>query len=365
MSRPALREDGRVVEALLVFLQQLTAHARWLFVALLALYALSGIRTIPPHETALVRRFGQLQPKLHGPGLLLGLPRPFDEVLRFETAKEVSLPLDDWASGGAKIGDPDKPLPIPDAELQRRRAARETQGGSIYAEYPDQAGTTLDPLVHGYTITADVNVLQGRFTLRYRIEDPFRFTAVGDRVADLLACLGYRALALQLANRPIDASLTADRRDVASQAAQDVQAEVDRHGLGVRVTGLDIRELAPPNQVLAAFEDVTNARQFAKTLYENSRQYHAETLAKSEGESAAIQQRALGHATTLVEIARGEAAAFTALLADYQRQPALVGRRLLRESLDTALQQIPSRTLLPAGRAQPTLILEPQPEFAR
>lgn len=62
-----LRQDGHLVEALLLFLKQLTAHARWVFAVLLLLYAISGIRTIQPQETALVRRLGRLQPDLHGP----------------------------------------------------------------------------------------------------------------------------------------------------------------------------------------------------------------------------------------------------------------------------------------------------------
>ena len=47
-----LRQDGHLVEALLLFLKQLTAHARWVFAVLLLLYAVSGIRTIQPQETA-------------------------------------------------------------------------------------------------------------------------------------------------------------------------------------------------------------------------------------------------------------------------------------------------------------------------
>jgi len=357
----SLRDEGHVVEALLLFLKQLTAHARWVFAALLVLYGVSGIRTIQPQQTALVRRLGRLQPDLHGPGLLIGLPRPFDEVLLFETGKDASLPLDDWALIGTKIGDPDKQIELSNQELIRQMNTRETEG----AEYPQYENMTLNPVDHGYTLTTDTNVIQGRFTLRYRIEDPFRYTTAGDRIEVLLSRLSYRALSAQLATRRIDASLTDDRRDVASEAARLIQEEAARLALGVRITGLDIRELSPPAQVLAAFEDVTNARQFAKTMFENARQYDAETRAKFEGEAASILFRAEGYATNLVETARGEASAFTSMLENYRLNPQLVSQRLMRETLDSVMGQVSSRTLLPVRQARPSVILEPSPEFAR
>ncbi len=88
----SIRTEGRALQAVLVLLKHLTAHARWVFAILLVLYAVSGIRSIAPQEQALVLRFGKLQPKVHRPGLLIGLPEPFDKVLRFDTQKDFSIP---------------------------------------------------------------------------------------------------------------------------------------------------------------------------------------------------------------------------------------------------------------------------------
>lgn len=356
-----IRDNGHLVTALLLFLKQLTAHARWVFATLLVLYALSGIRVVQPQETALVRRFGRLQTQPHGPGLLIGLPAPFDEVLRFDTRRDLSLPLDAWALVGGKIGDPGKPIDKTDAQLYAEMRTRQVEGAS----YPLHENMTLDPVRHGYTLTADCNVIQGRFALRYRIEDPFLFVSAGPEVPRLLARLSYRALTIALAARNIDASLTTQRREIATQAAHQLQQAAERLNLGLRVTGLDVVELSPPAQVLASFEDVVSARQFAKTLAENSRQYHGEAVAQAEGEAEAIRQRAQAYGAGLVAAARGEAAAFTALLENYQRQPELVARRLLRESLDAVMGQIYSRSLVPAGRAVPSVLIEPSPEYSR
>ena len=358
------RTEGRVVEALLILLKNLTAQARWVFVILLLLYAISGIRTIQPQEQALLMRFGQLQPKVHGPGLLFGLPEPFDKVLRFETGKDLALSLDRWALDTVKIQDPDKPLEFTDAQMLEKMK-NSTAGGSVYSEYAEVARKALDPVSRGYSLTSDFNIIQGRFVLRYRIADPFRYASSGDRINELLERLGYRALTRQLAERRIDVSLTSDRRELATAASLEVQRESARLEIGVTISGMDIRELSPPSQVLAAFEDVTNAKQFEKTLFENARQYHSTTLSESESEAASILFRAQGYTAGLVATAHGECSAFTSLLVNYRQQPDLVSNRLLGETLDTVMGRIRSRTLLPADQARPALLLEPSPEYAR
>ncbi|NJM37806.1 MAG: protease modulator HflK [Akkermansiaceae bacterium] len=364
MKSHTLRNEGRAVEALLILLKNLTAYARWVFVVLLLLYAASGIRTIQPQEQALLLRFGRLQPQVHGPGLLFGLPEPFDKILRFETGKDLALPMDRWVMDSTKIDDPDKPLEFTDAEMTQKMR-ESTAGGSVYTEYADIAGKALDPVTRGYSITADFNVIQGRFVLRYRISEPFFYASAGDRVTVLLEKIGYRALTRQLANRKIDASLTSDRRELAAAATREIQDEAARLQLGIVISGIDIRELSPPSQVLAAFEDVTTAKQFEKTLYENARQYQSTTLSQSESEAASILLRAEGHSAGLITTAQGEASSFNALLSNYQQQPQLVAGRLLRETLETVMGRIRSRTLLPADHSRPSLILEPAPEYAR
>lgn len=364
MKPRSIRQQGRAVEALLILLKHLTAHARWLFAALLLFYAFSGIRTVASNEQALLLRFGKIQPEIHGPGLLIGMPDPFDRLIRFETGREFSISLNGWATGGTKIDDPDKPVPLTDAELALE-GTRGPDGEIIEIEKLKPTGTTLDPVKDGYTLTADFNIIQGRFVLRYRINDPFRYATAGDDIQTLLSRLAYRALSRQIGTRNIDTSLTAERRELAALAAESTRALAAELNLGVEITAIDIIELAPPSQVVAAFEDVANARQFAKTIYENSRQYHDETLEKHRGEAASIVFRAEGHASNLVGTAGGEAAAFTQMLVEHRRSPGLVSQRLLSETLSTVLGGVQSRTLLPADEARPTLMIEPAPEFSR
>ena len=356
-----VRQRGRGTEALLRLLKQLTSQLRWVFAALLALYSISGIHTVRPNEQALVIRFGRLQPDLHGPGLLVGLPAPFERILSFETGREATRVLDQWAISGAKLAGPERPPAVtPDAALEALGIPG-PGGGEPGNPLPGMSGGSLDPVLHGYTLSRDFNLVQGRFMLRYRISDPFRFTLCGNEAEPILDRLTYHALAGQIGARRIDASLTSDRQAIAMQAALEVQQDADRLELGVSISGLDILELSPPSQVLAAFEEVVTARQSAKTLLETSRQYEAESLARIRGEASSLLLKTQSEAAGRISQAQGEASSFLAMMAQYRLNPELVSRRLLRETVDTVMTRVQSRSFIPHEGPQPSLIVEPLP----
>ncbi|MFD0894033.1 protease modulator HflK [Luteolibacter ambystomatis] len=359
-----IRKEGRWVEALLVLMKRMTAHTRWIFAILLLMYLFSGIRTVESNQQVLVLRFGNLQPDVHGPGLLVGLPEPFDRLLRFDTGKETAIPLDEWKRSDVKTGGPTQPMatapatnplgiPIPEADPMSAAANPELDLAAT--------GGSLAPEQQSYTLTKDYNLIQGRFVLRYRIANPFHYTVAGEDVPRLLQRLAYQALSSQLAIHPIDTSLTEGRKILADEAMMRVQSEADRLRLGVGISGLDVMELSPPSQVLAAFEDVVNARQFAKTLYESSRQYQTENVTKAQGDASALIQKAQSDVSQTVGAAQGEAASFNAMLVHYRRDPYLVSSRLLNETLETVMKRAQSRTLLPTGEAAPSLMIDPLP----
>lgn len=356
-----LREQGKLVEALLIFLKRLTPVAKWILVVLLVLYGLSGIRTVQPSENALVMRLGKLQPQIHGPGMLLAMPSPFDEIIVFQTDRELSVELNDWMATGEKRESFERQRPMTDQE--RKELNIEGGAGAMMTE--KLWGDFLDPITDGYTVTGDTNVIQGLFTLRYRIAEPFDYFSSGETVNQLLSQLAYRALTHSLAADTIDNSLTSGREKLTSSVVASVQEESDILGLGVKITNLEIRSLTPPTQVLAAFEDVINARQFAKTLLENAAAHRDRIARITTSEASQMLSRTSAVATTITTTASGEASAFSAFQEEFSKAPALNADRLYWDTYDSVMREVTSRTLLPADRARPTIMVEPSPEFLR
>ena len=70
-------------------------------------------------------------------------------------------------------------------------------------------------------------------------------------------------------------------------------------------------------------------------------------------------------ANDIVSTATGESRAFEAFLTEYSKSPALNADRLYWDTIDSVMREVTSRTLLPADRARPTIMVEPSPEFLR
>ncbi|KAF0094705.1 MAG: membrane protease subunit HflK [Puniceicoccaceae bacterium 5H] len=357
-------QDGLMVQALLLTLKNLKPAAFWVFLLLLGLYLVSGIRTVGPSETGLLLRFGKLQPKTYDAGLVFSLPEPFDEVVLVQTGTEHSLTLESWASGGKKIGDPDREYQYTMEEVQ---AWMDENGGNMPPPKKVQidGATTLDPVVDGYTLTGDRNILQARFTLRYRIHDPVAYFRLGDRRDELIGSLLYQSASHTIGQMRIDDCLTEKRDAMIGAIEAHAQARADALQLGITLTACELQELGPPRQVLAAFEDVINAQMFAKTLLENAREYRTNSLTQAGGQAAAIRRRAEAYANDLLAKSEGEAEAFKAFYAEYQTNPDAIVSRLYLDSLDYVMQQAQSSALFGSEHAQPTLFIEPSPKYTR
>jgi membrane protease subunit HflK len=357
------KTDGLVMEALLYTLRHLTVVARVLALVLLALHALSGVRIVPPHQSALVLRFGKLQPQVHGPGLLIAWPKPIDEVILTDSNTEHILVLDAWAPLGPRVEGSGEPVIPTDAELQ---AHFKEHGGNMPAperRRPD--GDWLDPVSDGYTLTGDWNIVQGRFALRYRISDPAAYFLAGPEAGAMLSALACRAVAHHLGRIEIDHALSEGRDKLSSSVVERIRQDSERLRLGIEPAAFELRELSPPRQVYEAFEDVVSAKLYAKTLTENAQEYHSRQTTEAQGQANAIRQRAQAFSQQLVATAEGEARSFIHFHTEFQRNPRLVASRLYAETLDYLMRQANSSTLLPADAVPPSVVLEPAPDHTR
>ncbi|MEM6672300.1 MAG: FtsH protease activity modulator HflK [Planctomycetota bacterium] len=314
-------------------LRETARFSRWGFVLLGLLYLGSGITRVAPNENALVLRFGELQPRIHPPGVLLTWPAPIDEVVRVPVRSVLELRLDAW--GAPPEVDPSV-APAP---------------------------ATMHPIRDGYTLTGDANLVHPRLAVRYQIVDPVAAVlSVKERDA-LLEGVMYRSLAIALARSSVDAALATERDLVRQETQRLAQDELDLLGTGLQLVAVEFRELLPARRVLPAFREVVNAQVEAKTRLQEAETYRAKLLPEAEAEAYRIRQEATAESQGLVARARGEAAAFTALLEEYRKAPALTKARLHAETLEVVGEALRTVTVLPDSPGQlwlPTAPVSPR-----
>ncbi len=354
--------DGLLMEALLHTLRGLTPIAQGLCALLLVFYLFSGVRFVGPQESALVLRLGKLQPQVHGPGLLFTWPAPIDEVVLLATGVEHTLALDTWTSRGPRL---EQGRHFREATAEEKAAGVAQIGNQFLPVEVAPVGDSLDPVADGYTLTGDWNVVQGRFSLRYRITDPVAHFRAAHSTPALLEAVASRALTAELAVLPIDDALTSGRDKLAEAVRTRIAAAAEQFDLGLTPTAFELRELRPPTQVVAAFEEVTTARLQARTMTENAREYRERQLGAVRGSTATVRRRSDGWAGETVAASEGEAAAFRLLLTEYRRTPDLITQRLYSETVGQVLHQAHSATVLPPGEAPPAVLIEPTSDATR
>ncbi len=346
---------------------------RWLLALLVGIYLCSGITRVGPNEDALVYRLGVLQREVHPPGLLFALPPPLDRVVRVPTRTQHEIFPIAWAGDEEQMAQSLSTVqqaatatPTPanpnvarsgvivgtvSPELAARAAATANPGAP-----PAEAG--LHPYTNGYSLTGDANIVQARFTMRWKIVDPFAFVqAMQDAaVAPLLEHVALDAATREMCGTRIDDALGPGLEGFRTRVLAAAQQRLDTMRLGVSLLAFDVTGIAPPVAAAAAFAEVTSAQVQARTTLEQARTYRARLLPSTQSEAFRLRAEADAAVPQLTTRATAEAASFLALAAEHRLSPALIETRLRAEQLEAVLQQIKTTTVLPEG-VKPDLLI--------
>lgn len=212
----------------------------------LIVYVLSGLTAVGPDEVGVVRRFGKPRAEPIEPGLHWCWPWPAESVLRVQPDRVRIVEI------GFRSGNPD---------------ARAALGGGWSSPHRGEGLNRIGD--EAVMITGDGNLIELQATIRYRIDRPHLYTFVFDvRDPDETvraaaestlreAVAGQRFLDLLTINRDRLQENVLERLSKRWQSA-----EYGAAGLGIRLDGLSVHDLHPPQdpeRVVDSFHRVAQA----------------------------------------------------------------------------------------------------------
>lgn len=229
------------------------------------------------------------------------------------------------------------PWPIQAHEVVNLSAVRTIEvGSSTLIKATNQKDSSM--------LTQDENIVDVRFTVQYNIESAtdFLFFNKTDRNGDqeLVSQAAETSVREIVGKNTMNSVLYEGRDQVGIELAQQIQRILSSYKSGIRILSVNVQSVQPPEQVQAAFADVTKAGQDRERAISEGQAYANDVIPRARGTAARLLQEAEGYKSRIVSQAEGDTARFRAVLSEYAKAPQVTRDRIYLETM----QDIYSKT---------------------
>ncbi|CAG0984948.1 Modulator of FtsH protease HflK [Myxococcaceae bacterium] len=300
--------------------------ATWIVcLAILGLWASTGVYTLRPGEEAVILRFGGYSGTQTEPGPKIHLPPPLESHAIVNTS------------------------------------AIDREEFGVHAETATQAEADAAQSSHLESAmqTSDNNLVMLDFVVQYRIQNAFDALY---RVADVRAILrdAAQAAVREVVGRTtIDGVLSEQRGQVEAESRDVLQQLMDEYQTGLAILAVQLQDVQPPAPVRAAFDDVIAASQDKSRTVNEAQGFANEVVPRARGEASELRAQSEGYKAARIAEATGAASRFTALLGEYRKSPEVTRTRLYLETMEEVLPEVEKYIVEPgAANVVPFLPLD-------
>ena len=273
-------------------------HLRWLPLLLIPIALFTMTYQVPADGVGVVLRFGRFQ-SIEEPGLHFKLPFGIDQVETVLTRRQLKL----------EFG------------FQTPEATNPWQHG----RNPDRERSM---------VTGDLNSALVEWVVQYRIDDPRRYLFEVRDPTLTLRDLSEAVMREIVGDRTVDEVITVGRQDIENTALVRLGEMAKAYELGIAVDLVQLKNVNPPREVQASFNEVNKAEQDRESRINEANGEYNKVVPRARGEAAQRISEAEGYRLQRVNEALGDATAFDAVLTEVTRT------RLYLETMREVLPQL-------------------------
>lgn len=197
----------------------------------------------------------------------------------------------------------------------------------------------LDHSYNAQMLTRDENLVSVAVAVQYRINDLKQYLFNVANPEESLQQATSSALRQVVGTTTLDQLIT-EGREVWGNSVQDTLIKT----LSLYKTGISIVNVSPqparaPESVQDAFDDAIKAQEDEKRFKEQAYAYAAKVVPIAEGNASRIEQEAVAYSKQIVLKAQGEIAGYLALLPQYLAAPQIISERMYLETMQKVLDQ--------------------------
>jgi len=296
-------------------------------IILLIVLAWTSCYTVQAESEGVVLRFGKFL-KTVEPGLHFKLPFSIDHVTVLPTRRQLKLEF-----------------------------------GFVTPGYTNPHQPGKDALEERSMVTGDLNAALVEWVVQYRIEDPKQYLFDVRNPDQTLRDLSEAAMREVIGDRTVDEVITIGRQDIEISALARMQELAKRYMLGIRVDQVQLKNVNPPAEVQASFNEVNKAQQDRENAINIANGDYNEAVPRARGQADQMIRAAEGYRFKRVNEAQGDVASFNAILAEYVKAPEITRTRLYLETMGDVLPATGEKIIIDDSMRNllPILPLNPKP----
>ena len=154
-------------------------------------------------------------------------------------------------------------------------------------------------------ITGQGNLIDARVEVQYSVTETEKYLANAADTDALLAKLAKSEVIYHVSHNQFENLLTTGRNAFQAGIKASLQTSTNQLGLGLRITGVQIQLLEPPNSIKQAFDDISSAQAEKQKHIQDARGERGTRLAAARSESNREKSNARATANELVKRAEG------------------------------------------------------------
>ena len=204
-------------------------------------------------------------------------------------------------------------------------------------------------------LTGDENIVDAEMIVQYRIKDPVAYTFNFIEPELTVRQAGEASLSTVLGKNKIDEELTSGKFMIQEEAKELIQAILDKYNTGILVVAVQLQDVSPPEQVIAAFKDVASAKEDKNRMINQAEGYRNDVIPKARGEAQAQIREAEGYKEARIARAEGDVSKFNAVLKEYRKSKEVTETRMFLETAEEILSNR-EKIIVPDGKEGSNLI---------
>lgn len=190
-------------------------------------------------------------------------------------------------------------------------------------------------------LTNDENIVHVDFNVQWQVSDARKFLFSMRDPEQTVREAAEAAVRAVVGANTMDTILSGQGAELVAKTRQRLQEVLNGYHAGLRVTEISFQNVAPPDQVKAAFDDVNKAREDKQRIENEAQAYASQVIPVARGNAARIAAEAAGYKAARIAGAEGDVQRFNLILAQYKMAPQVTRTRLWLETMEDILAAHP------------------------